>query len=312
MEPPTSLIIDTTYRCNARCLYCRWGDGNSANRHDPAWQDLCLDPSLLQAAGINRVVFSGGEPMLHPNLDHVLAHYASVGIAERVIITNGLLTTPSKIAAYHRAGATGFAFSIDGADSETARATRNMGDAQIQRVLLHLAEAGTYARTNGLELTINCVLSSANCHLPTIRTLVDHTADCGASMIKFQPIFDDGYLGENAPHLRLDAKHAAAIRAIAQDSQSWRISTNPPTFFADLAASCEGRPLPGKACGLGGRSYVMQRGGLVVCPWIEKVPVGSPDALRIRLKQFETTKTACQTGPHCFCLQPREQRWGMP
>lgn len=304
-----TLVIDITYRCNARCAYCRWGDGRTAERRDTAVADLCVEPAILHGAAVGRVVLSGGEPLLHPGLSDVLAYYASADVPERVVITNGLLASEARVQSCHRAGATGFAFSIDAVDETVALAARAMDKGQVHRVLTHLAQAGRYTRAHGLELTVNCVLSSANCELAIIRELARRAAACGASAIKFQPVFDDGFLGAQAPGLRLDGHHAANVRAIADDAPTWGIAANSPAFFRDLAAVCEGRALDGASCGLAGRTFVLQNGGVAVCPWIAACPASTASALADSLRDFDTAKLTCSTGAHCFCLQPRDQDW---
>lgn len=301
-----SLIIDLTYRCNARCSYCRWGDGRTGERSDLPVGELCISAAILAAAGIGRVVLSGGEPMLHPALATVLAHYTAEGVAERIVITNGLLATRPRVAALHAAGATGFAFSVDSVDPEVAGAARATTAAQLASVLAHLSSAGEYAARHGLELGVNCVLSAANCDLAGVRRLVASAWERGATSLKFQPTFDDGYLGTNAPHLRLGPEHADVILDIGRDAASWPITTNGSAFFADLAATCSGVRLHSRACGLGGRTFVLQSGGLVVCPWIGAPPARGPAPA---LAAFEEGRKACATGPHCFCLQPRGQVW---
>lgn len=304
-----SLIIDVTYRCNARCIYCRWGDGQTARRRDIATHDLCVDVSVLRAAHISRVVLSGGEPLLHAGLNDVLGHYARAGVLQRVVITNGLLATSARIASCRDHGATGFAFSIDSVDPVTALATRAMTPTQIHMVLTHLAGAGRYAREHRRELTVNCVLSAANCVVSRIRELAMRSAACGASAIKLQPVFDDGYLGVNAPALRLGPQHADEIRAMGEDAETWGIATNPPAFFDDLALVCEGSTLDGRSCGLGERIFVLQGGGLVVCPWVGSRPIDTALELPVAVRDFHSASATCGTGPHCFCLQPREHRW---
>ncbi len=305
-----SLIIDTTYRCNARCRYCRWGDGRTSQRQDVPPAGLCLPPELLRAAGVTRVVLSGGEPLLHPGLPDVLAHYAAADVRERVVITNGLNATGDRLESCRLAGATGFAFSIDAIDGPTALATRAMSNVQIDRVLAHLAGAGRAAAATGMEVTVNCVLSAANCSVEIVRRLALRATACGASAIKFQPVFDDGYLGNNAPGLRLSRQHATVVRAIAADAPSWGLATNPGSFFADLAAVCEGRALDGASCGLSERTLVLQAGGIVVCPWIGARPARTTDELPTVLRDFRAATTTCGTGAHCFCLQPRDHAWG--
>lgn len=304
-----TLVIDVTYRCNARCAYCRWGDGRTGEREHLPIRELCLDNELLRASGVDRVVLSGGEPLLHPGLGEVLDHYRRVRVRERVVITNGILATPRRVAQAHERGATGFAFSIDSVDPGIALAARGMTAPQLRLCLAHLRTTGRQAGELGLELTVNTVLSAANCELPAIWDLVDVAARAGATAIKFQPVFDDGYLGKAAPGLRLGPRHSAAVRAIGSDAALWPIATNSPAFFSDLARVCEGGRLDGAACGLGERTVVLQRGGLVVCPWIGARPgVGTSDLPRMRA-DFQSATTHCGTGPHCFCLQPSGHRW---
>ncbi len=230
-------------------------------------------------------------------------------VRERVVITNGLTATGDRLDSCRRAGATGFAFSLDAIDETPAFATRAMSPAQIERVLAHLAHAGRCAGPDGPEVTVNCVLSAANCSLEIVRRLALRAAACGASAIKFQPVFDDGYLGTNAPGLRLGRQHAEVVRAIAADAPSWGLATNPASFFADLVAVCEGRTLDGASCGLGGRTFVLQAGGIVVCPWIGARPAGTTDDLPAVLQEFRRATATCGTGAHCFCLQPRDHAW---
>ena len=308
--PGASLIVDVTYRCNARCHYCRWGDGHTAERHDLAAAELCAAPSVLRDARVGRVVLSGGEPLLHRQITDVLAHYTAAGVRERVVITNGLTATRTRLESCRRAGATGFAFSIDAIDETAAFSSRAMSGAQVERVLAHLADAGRHARRTELEITVNCVLSAANCSVDTVRQLALRAAACGASAIKFQPVFDDGYLGSKAPGLRLCRRHAPVVRAIGADAPSWGVATNSASFFADLAAVCEGRALDGASCGLGERTFVLQSGGIVVCPWIGARPAGTTDDLPTVLRDFRTATATCGTGAHCFCLQPTDHAWG--
>jgi molybdenum cofactor biosynthesis enzyme MoaA len=305
----TTLIVDITDRCNARCRYCRWGDGQTKSRAHRPLAEVCADPAVVRAAGISRAVLSGGEPLLHPDLETIIAHYAECGVVERVVITNGLVATQPRLEGCHHAGATGFAFSVDAVDEDVAKMSRAMSASQVEVILRHLGDAAAMAALHNLELTVNCVLSAANCSVDAIRRLADRCADAGARAIKFQPVFDDGYLGENAPELRLSRAHAEVVRAIGTDSARWRISTNATRFFEDVARLCEGGELDANSCGLGGRVLVLQRGGYVVCPWVGARPGRGPSELGLIQSGYQAATKVCKTGPHCFCLQPPGHSW---
>jgi MoaA/NifB/PqqE/SkfB family radical SAM enzyme len=272
---------------------------------------LCLTADMMSAARINRVVLSGGEPLLHAGISRVLQHYANVGIPERVIITNGLLASRGRLVSCLNAGATGVVFSIDSSDEAIAQRLRGMTPAQTRQVFAHLVEAGELTRAARAELGVNAVLSAGNCNVETLDRLAADCARVGASRLKFQPVFDDGYLGAVAPELRLGQEHAAAIRAIGRAAKAWSVETNPAAFFESLAAVCEGRLLAGPSCGLGGRSFLLQAGRLVVCPWIRSIGARDATGIADAVDEFRLATSTCATGMHCFCLQPMDQRWNL-
>lgn len=66
------LQIELTSRCNERCVHCYipQNDGNQHMDSDLLWSvlDQCRD------IGINQIILSGGEPMLHPDFWKVIEH----------------------------------------------------------------------------------------------------------------------------------------------------------------------------------------------------------------------------------------------
>src|SRR5437764_8242741 len=96
-------------RCNLACTYC--------NEFDDFSPPVPLDEMLrridkLAALGTTIVTFSGGEPLLHPDLDVLIRRVHNHGIIA-TLITNGLLLTPQRIKALNRAGLHQLQISID-------------------------------------------------------------------------------------------------------------------------------------------------------------------------------------------------------
>ncbi len=96
-------------RCNLSCKYC--------NEYDRVSPPVPLDLlyrriDRLAALGTSIVTISGGEPLLHPELDRVIAR-----IRERRmiagLITNGYLLTADRIGRLNRAGLDHLQISID-------------------------------------------------------------------------------------------------------------------------------------------------------------------------------------------------------
>ncbi len=96
-------------RCNLACSYCNEFDAVSA----PVPTDEVLRRiDLLANLGTMIITISGGEPLLHPELERIARHIRRRG-AIATIITNGYLLTPERIRALNRAGLDYLQVSID-------------------------------------------------------------------------------------------------------------------------------------------------------------------------------------------------------
>jgi MoaA/NifB/PqqE/SkfB family radical SAM enzyme len=96
-------------RCNLACTYCNEFDDFS--KPVPTVEMLRrLD--LLGALGTSIVSFSGGEPLLHPDLDELIARIRGNG-ALAGMITNGYLLNADRIRRLNRAGLDHMQISID-------------------------------------------------------------------------------------------------------------------------------------------------------------------------------------------------------
>jgi len=96
-------------RCNLACAYC--------NEYDDRSKPVPLETvrhriDLLGALGTTIVTISGGEPLLHPDLDDIIAHIRRHR-AIAGMITNGYLLTAERIKRLNRAGLDHLQISID-------------------------------------------------------------------------------------------------------------------------------------------------------------------------------------------------------
>src|SRR6478752_5412594 len=96
-------------RCNIDCGYC--------NEYDKVSQPVPTEVMLeridhLATLKSSVVAFSGGEPLLHPDLDLLLGRIRSRGMMAG-LITNGYLLSPKRILALNAAGLDFLQISID-------------------------------------------------------------------------------------------------------------------------------------------------------------------------------------------------------
>src|SRR5918995_1539446 len=87
---PIAAHLIPTRRCNLACAYCNEFDDHS--KPVPS-ADLLRRVDLLADLGTGIVTFSGGEPLLHPDLDLIIRRIRAHGMIATVI-TNGYLLTP--------------------------------------------------------------------------------------------------------------------------------------------------------------------------------------------------------------------------
>ena len=114
-----SALLDTAHpymahivpmrRCNLACTYCNEFDDLS----EPVpIEEMERRIDELGRLGTSVITISGGEPLLHPELDRIIARIRSTG-AIAGMITNGYLLMPDRIERLNRAGLDHMQISID-------------------------------------------------------------------------------------------------------------------------------------------------------------------------------------------------------
>jgi MoaA/NifB/PqqE/SkfB family radical SAM enzyme len=106
---PLLAHIIPTRRCNLSCGYC--------NEYDDFSPPIPIDTmlrriDLLAGLGTAVVTLSGGEPLLHPQVEAIVGRMRHHGMIAGMI-TNGYLLTPQKIRALNDAGLEHLQISID-------------------------------------------------------------------------------------------------------------------------------------------------------------------------------------------------------
>jgi MoaA/NifB/PqqE/SkfB family radical SAM enzyme len=96
-------------RCNLSCTYCNEYDDFS--KPVPT-ETMFRRVDRLAELGTSVITISGGEPLLHPDLDQIIRRIRERGCIA-TLITNGYLLTPDRIKQLNRAGLDHLQISID-------------------------------------------------------------------------------------------------------------------------------------------------------------------------------------------------------
>ena len=131
---PVMAHIIPIRRCNLSCAYC--------NEYDSSSKPVPVDTMLrrlnrLADLGTTIVTFSGGEPLLHPDLDQLIGHVRRRGMIAGMI-TNGYLLTAERVQRLNRAGLDHMQISIDNVmPDEVSKKSLKVLDRKLQVLSEH-------------------------------------------------------------------------------------------------------------------------------------------------------------------------------
>ncbi|MDZ4199100.1 MAG: radical SAM protein [Kiritimatiellia bacterium] len=149
---PLSIRISLTDRCQLRCRYCPPATASSRD-------DQCLSASdwvirltaLSRVTPISKIRFTGGEPLLYPELLDLVAGCSRLGIPDVALTTNGIqleaLAAPLQDAGLHRVN-----ISLDSVRPETYRKITGAGLAPTLRGVAAAKRAGLGIKLNAVLL----------------------------------------------------------------------------------------------------------------------------------------------------------------
>jgi MoaA/NifB/PqqE/SkfB family radical SAM enzyme len=133
-EHPLLAHIIPMRRCNLACTYC--------NEFDDFSKPVPIDEMYrridkLGALGTSVVTISGGEPLMHPELDDVIRHIRANGMIAG-LITNGYLLVADRIQRLNRAGLEWLQISIDNVNpDDVSKKSLKVLDRKLQLLAEH-------------------------------------------------------------------------------------------------------------------------------------------------------------------------------
>lgn len=119
IEAPLHVAWEITRRCNANCVHCSSSSGpdlQDPNEFPTAAALQIIDQ--LADAGVRVLAFSGGEPLLRPDLATLIEHAVERGLTTNVC-TNGALVDDGMARRLKEAGLHSITVSLDGSCAET-------------------------------------------------------------------------------------------------------------------------------------------------------------------------------------------------
>jgi MoaA/NifB/PqqE/SkfB family radical SAM enzyme len=227
-------------RCNLACTYCNEFDTVSS---PVPLAEMLRRVDLLAALGTTIITISGGEPMLHPDLDEIIRRIRGRG-AIATLITNGYFLTADRIRRLNRAGLDYLQISIDNVrPDEVSKKSLKV----LDRKLEFLAEHAEFA------VTVNSVLGSPVRNPEDARTIARRARALG--LTSTVGILHDGG-GQLQP---LAADHLAIYHDLLEPDQKMFSFAQYDRFQRNISQG-----LPNRwHCRAGGRFLYICEDGLV-------------------------------------------------
>ena len=284
-ERPVAAHLIPIRRCNLSCAYCNEYDDHSA---PVATRDLLVRVDRLAALGTGIITISGGEPLLHPDLDAVIRRIRDRG-AIATLITNGYLLSRERIRQLNRSGLDHLQISIDNVvpDGVSKKSLK-----VLDQKLRWLAEAAAF------DVTVNAVVGSAIRNPEDALTVAQRARALGFSTTV-------GVIHDGSGQLRqLDDRQRAVLEKVVAIGKSTFDFANYNRFQKNLADGVAND----WHCPAGGRYLYVCEDGLV--HWCSQqrgqpgIPLAAygPEDLR---REHARVKNAPPTAPSAACIACR-------
>lgn len=185
-----NLRISLTAACNYACTYCV-PDGK---RLVAAQDELSAEAMvrgvayLIEAAGIERLRITGGEPLVSPKLDLFLKEVSQLGLSDISLTSNGQLLS-RKLPLLLETGMRRLNISLDTLDPEAFKRIARGGD--LASVLHGLEEA----RAAGMQIKINMVPLRGQNH-DQVLPMLDYCLERGFEL-RFIELMRMGHLARD-------------------------------------------------------------------------------------------------------------------
>src|ERR1041385_2859568 len=208
MEPrPLWLLAELTYKCPLQCPYCSnpLDFAGPRFKRELATEEWCRVFREARALGVLQLGLSGGEPLLRPALETLVAQAHALG-AFCSLITPAYRLSRDRLAALKQAGLDHVQISVQAADAGLS--DRIAGTASYRDKIA----AYHYTRELGFPLTVNVVLHRANLH--QVEALIRLAESLGAERIELANTQFYGWALHN---------RAALMPTKAQLAAAWQV-----------------------------------------------------------------------------------------
>ena len=269
---PMHPVIELTESCNLSCIHCHASDITNKGPELETGEVFRLLDELALVSGFRMVAFTGGEPLLRPDLLEILDYARKLGFST-TLASNGTLITPVVAHQLASAGLSIAAISLDATDAGTHDSIRG------KKGSFERAYQGMKAvKDAGIVLHINITIAAYN--EDQVSSLIRAADQLGAAILIIYQLIPVGRGEQIAPSALNKEGNKKMIRSIVEGQGRVSVVIEPvggPQYWADLlhgAGITKGIPLSlaeclfHGCCAGRGFVYIKPQGDVLACPFI--------------------------------------------
>ncbi|MFD0669926.1 pyrroloquinoline quinone biosynthesis protein PqqE [Cohnella sp. GCM10027633] len=236
LDLPYALTAEITHRCPLHCPYC----SNPIELHRRE-NELSTNEwlSVLEQAGelgVAQVHFTGGEPLLRPDLERLVRGAREAELYAN-LITSGIGLTEERLRQLIEAGIDSIQMSVQASSAELADSIAGFRAHERKR------QAARLIRASGIPLHMNVVLHRANLH--QIEEIIELCSEWGAQRLELANAQYYGWALRNVERLlprkeQLQEAEAAFARARERFGDRLELLWILPDYYEEYPKPCMG------------------------------------------------------------------------
>jgi len=233
---PYALTAELTHRCPLSCPYCSNPIELERRENELTGEEWLSVLDQAAGLGVLQVHFTGGEPLLRPDLELLVRRARDLGLYAN-LITSGVGLTEERVRKLADAGIDSVQLSVQAASAERADAIAGFRAHDLKR------QAAERIRSARLTLNMNVVLHRAN--LAALEDIVRLAVEWGAERLELANAQYYGWALRNVRNLlpertQLRAAEAAFERARERYGHLIELIWILPDYYEDYPKPCMG------------------------------------------------------------------------
>lgn len=234
VNPPLWLLAELTYRCPLQCPYCSNPLEISKYQNELSTEDWVRVMQQARKMGATQLGFSGGEPLVRPDLEELIQEARHLGYYTN-LITSGVGMDEARVKRFKDAGLDHIQISFQASNEELNNFLGGTKTFQHKKEMARIVKEYEY------PMVLNIVIHRKN--IDQIRDILDMTVELNADYVELASTQYYGWSRINVDQLLPTREQLAKAEIVAKEYQEKmkgksRIIYVIPDYFENRPKPC--------------------------------------------------------------------------